>query len=136
MTAKIDLTDLFDLFAKTEEKPPIDPPISPEARRWRANFTTNVEAILRVRKLSRPAAEEAAYQNVLVEFLNGSMPANCDPNACFWCLRIEEPGAPLIPLGYGERVAWLHREPCAEKWRDHRRTDAIEKLAAMEIVRP
>ena len=39
MTAKIDLTDLFDLFAKTEEKPPIDPPISPEARRWRANFT-------------------------------------------------------------------------------------------------
>ena len=54
----------------------------------------------------------------------------------FGALQIEEPGAPLIPLGYGERVAWLHREPCAEKWRDHRRTDAIEKLAAMEIVRP
>ena len=136
MTAKIDLTDLFDLFAKTEEKPPIDPPISPEARRWRANFTTNVEAILRVRKLSRPAAEEAAYQNVLVEFLNGSMPANCDPNACFWCLRIEGAGRAFDPTRVRGARSWLHREPCAEKWRDHRRTDAIEKLAAMEIVRP
>jgi hypothetical protein len=109
---------------------------TPTARKWRQTFSDNLTTVMRVRKLPRRAAEKAAYQNVIVEFLNDSMPANCDPNTCLWCRRIEEPGAPLIPLGVGRQTAWLHRDPCADRWRDHRRVEAIAKLAAMGIAAP
>ena len=119
---------LVDLFCEAEKLPSLG--------EWRVCFETTIQTVMRIRELSRPAAEKAAYQNILVDFLNDSMPADCDPNICLWCRRVEEPGAVLVPLGVGRRTAWLHREGCADQWRDHRRADAVAKLAAMGIVRP
>jgi hypothetical protein len=119
---------LMDLFGQAEQLPSLG--------EWRVRFETIVQTVMRVRKLPRPAAEKAAYQNVIVEFLNDSMPSNCDPNTCLWCRRVEDPAAPLIPLGIGRQTAWLHRDPCSDLWRDHRRIEAIAKLASMGIVAP
>ena len=118
---------LTDLFWQAEKLPSIG--------EWRVRFETTVRTLMRVRSLPRPEAEKAAYQNVLVEFLNDEIPTLADPNSCFWCRRPEEPGAVLIPLGVGRRTAWLHRE-CGEKWRVHRRANAIAKLTEMGVVRP
>jgi hypothetical protein len=133
MTAKIDLTDLFDLFAKTEERPPIDPPISPEARRWRANFTTNVEAVLRVRDIPRVEAERVAFENTVTTFLDADRP-NADLGFCIHCgssARADD----LRPMGGGSRHSWVHQN-CWQAWSERRREDAIAELAAMGIVKP
>jgi hypothetical protein len=133
VTAKIDLTDLFDMFAKTEEKPPIDPPISPEARRWRANFTTNVEAVLRVRDIPRVEAERVAFENTVTTFLDANRP-DTDPNRCAHCGSSERPNE-LRPMGGGARHSWVHNG-CWPDWFARRRADAIAELAAMGIVSP
>ena len=100
MTAKIDLTDLFELFAKTEEKPPVAPPVSPEARRWRRVFADNVAAVLRVRANSIEA-RKVAYENTVTAFLDATHP-NTDPNRCAHCGGPETPDAVLQPIGWGD----------------------------------
>ena len=107
----------------------------PSLGEWRVRFETTVLTVMRIRNLPRPEAEKAAYQNVLVEFLNDAMPAGCDPNTCLWCRRPEEPGHVLIPLGIGRQTAWLHRE-CSDRWREARRADAVKTLAKMDIAEP
>ena len=57
---------LTDLFWQAEKLPSIG--------EWRVRFETTVRTLMRVRSLPRLEAEKAAYQNVLVEFLNGEMP--------------------------------------------------------------
>jgi hypothetical protein len=119
---------LMDLFWKS--------PSLAISNKCRSCFDNHLVIVTRVRGLSGDEAKRAAFENVLVEFQDDDFPRHSDPNACLWCRRPEEPGAPLIPLGLGRQTAWLHRDPCAEKWRQTRRADAIAKLAAMGIVRP
>ena len=133
MTAKIDLTDLFELFAKTEEEPPVAPPVSPEARRWRRVFADNVAAILRVRADSI-GARKVAYENTLTAFLDATHPST-DQNRCAHCGGPETPDAVLKPIGWGVRHAWLH-DDCWAAWREARRNAAIAELATAGIVGP
>ena len=134
MTAKIDLSDLLELFAKPEERPLVEPPVSPEARKWRRVFATNVEAILRVRADSIDA-RKAAYESAVTAFLDAAHP-NTDPSrGCAHCGLLETPDAVLLPIGWGARHTWLHSD-CRAPWREGRRNAAIAALAAAGVVGP
>ena len=135
MTAKIDLSDLFDLFGKVEEILPVAPPVSPEARKWRGIFGDNLAVVLRARNIPRTEAEKVAFANTVTAFLNASHP-NTPSDRCHYCGKLETPGAPLQPIGWGARHTWLHADPCWASWRDRRRADAIASVAEMGVTAP
>ena len=107
---------------------------TPEAASWRCFFEEKTDLVERVRGLPRPEAERAAFDIVLVEFLNRTHP-DTDPNRCAWCGKRETPDAILLPMGVGARHAWLHSGCCAP-WREGQRNAAAEALAAMGIAEP
>jgi hypothetical protein len=106
--------------------------IAAAADEWRRIFEDHVATVMRVRRLPRPEAERAAYDIVVVEFLNATHP-DTDPNRCAWCGRAETPGGVLLPFGVGPH-AWMHSD-CWESWRAQRRAKAEEDLARLGIVR-
>jgi hypothetical protein len=105
-----------------------------DAPRWRRLLEDKTIVVQRVRNLSQAEAERVALQIVLVEFLNATHSAT-DPTCCAWCGRPETPDATLLPIGGGDRHAWLHSD-CWTPWCEWRRTEAIADLAAMGIVEP
>ena len=100
-----------------------------DARRWRREFEDRTIVVQRVRNLPPGEAERAAYEIVLVEFLNATHP-DTDANRCAWCGKPEA----LLPIGVGPH-AWLHSR-CWESWRERRKAKAIDQLAAMGIEAP
>ena len=100
---------------------------------WPWLFEERVAHVMRLRNLPQVEAERAAYEIVLVEFLNASHP-DTDPNRCGQCGKSETPGEILLPIGVG-RHAWLH-DRCWQAWRDRRRTEAIAMLAEAGITKP
>jgi hypothetical protein len=102
-----------------------DPPS--DARCWRRKFEDRTIVVQRVRNLPKAEAERAAFDIVLVEFLNTTHP-DTDPSRCAQCGRAETPDATLLPIGVGARHAWLHNH-CWEAWRADRRAVAIAALA-------
>jgi hypothetical protein len=106
--------------------------IAATAGEWSRIFEGHVATVMRVRRLPRPEAERAAYDIVVVEFLNATHP-DTDPNRCAWCGRAETPGGVLLPFGVGPH-AWMHSD-CWESWRAQRRAKAEEDLARLGIVR-
>ena len=107
---------------------------TPEAASWRCFFEQRVDLIRTVRGLSRAEAECAGYEQLLITFLNKTYP-NTSPHACAGCGGPETPAAQLLPIGWGERHAWLHRD-CWASWRVQRRVKAEEELARLGVVRP
>ena len=105
-----------------------------DARRWLRKFEDRTIVVQRVRNLPQAEAERAAYDIVVVDFLNATHP-DTDPNRCACCGRAETPSNILLPIGVGARHAWLH-DDCWALWRAGRRRAAIEALAAMGIVEP
>jgi hypothetical protein len=103
-----------------------------DASRWRRKFEDRTIVVQRVRHLPRVEAERAAYEMVLVEFLNATHP-DTDPSRCAWCSRPETPGGVLLPIGVGARHAWLH-DACHAPWRERRRAEAIAALAEAGIA--
>src|SRR6478609_8683749 len=91
---------------------------TPEAASWRCFFEEKTDLVERVRGLPRPEAERAAFDIILVEFLNRTHP-DTDPNRCASCGKSETPDATLLPIGVGVRHAWLH-SGCWESWRERR----------------
>jgi hypothetical protein len=132
ITAKLDLTDLFELFGKTVEKPLVDLPVSPEARKWRRTFERHLATVMTVRGLRSDAAEKVAFENTVTEFLNATHP-DTDPNRCAHCRRAETPGEVLLPIGVGPH-SWLHSS-CWAPWRERRKAEAINQLAKIGIER-
>jgi hypothetical protein len=104
-----------------------------DARRWRRKFEDRTIVVQRVRNLPQAEAERAAFQMVLVEFLNDSHP-DTDPSRCAWCGKPETPDATLLPIGVGPH-SWLHN-CCWAEWREGRRAEAIAMLAGMGITEP
>jgi hypothetical protein len=86
---------------------------------------------MQIRGLPRREAERAAFDIILIEFLNRAQP-DADPNRCASCGKSERPDATLLPFGVGVRHTWL----CWEAWRAQRRTEAIGRLAAIGIAEP
>jgi hypothetical protein len=101
---------------------------------WRRKFEDSTIVVQRIRNLPKAEAELAAFDIVLVEFLNATH-SDTDPSRCVWCGRPETPEAALLPIGVGARHAWLH-DDCWAPWREARRKAAIETLAAMGIGEP
>jgi hypothetical protein len=66
--------------------------------------------------------------------LNWTHP-NTDPTRCALSGKAETPDATLLPIGVGERHAWLHPD-CWEAWRAQRRVKAEDDLARLGVVRP
>jgi hypothetical protein len=97
-------------------------------------FENHVANTMRVRGLPPPEADRAAFQMVLVEFLNAAHP-NTPSDRCAWCGRPETPDATLLPIGWCARHTWLH-SGCWAPWREARRKAAIETLAGMGITEP
>ena len=102
---------------------PPPPPPSPE----RQAFEAAVARVMRIRGLSRPEAERAAYEILLVEFLNAPIPTPIRAAALI-AARVETPDATLQPIGWGARHTWLHPD-CWAPWRERRRAEAIAALA-------
>ena len=107
---------------------------TPEAASWRCFFEQRVDLVEAVRGLSRAEAERAAYEQVLITFLNKTYP-DTSPHACAECGGSETPDATLLPIGWGERHAWLH-SGCLDSWRTQRRLKAQDDLARLGVVRP
>jgi hypothetical protein len=105
-----------------------------EPNRWRRVLAEKIETILKIRGLPRPDAEREAFQHVLIEFLNVTHP-DTDPTRCAQCGGPETPDAALLPIGCGDRHAWLHRG-CWEPWRTRRRPMAEEELTRLGVARP
>jgi hypothetical protein len=103
--------------------PPPPPPPSPE----RQMFEAAVARVMRIRGLSRVGGERVAFEIALINRLNATHP-NTDPSRCAHCARPETPDAALLPIGCGERHAWLHSD-CWTLWRERRRAAAIAALA-------
>jgi hypothetical protein len=94
-------------------------------------FEAHLSTIMRVRGLPRREAEQAAFENTIVDHLNSSHP-NTLSDRCAHCGRRSET---LLPIGVGERHTWLHAA-CWEQWRGDRREKAISELAEAGIERP
>jgi hypothetical protein len=109
----------------------VDP--AADAHRWRRKFEEVTIVVQRVRNLPQAEAKRAAFDIVLVEFLNATH-RDTDPNRCAWCSKPETPGAVLLPIGVGPH-SWLH-SGCWTPWRERRRTEAIATLAGMGITEP
>jgi hypothetical protein len=105
-----------------------------DASRWRRKFEDGTIVVRRVRNLPQAEAERAAYEIVLVEFLNATHP-DTDPNRCAYCGKRETPDATLLPIGIGVRHAWLHWD-CWTPWRTRRRAEAEDNLARLGVMRP
>ena len=107
----------------------LEAPDEPAAgtHRWLRKFEDRTVVVQRVRNLPQAEAERAAYNIVLVEFLNATHP-DTDPNRCAHCGRLETVDAPLLPIGVGVHHTWLHSD-CWEPWRERRRAQAIATLA-------
>jgi hypothetical protein len=97
-----------------------------EPDRWRRALAEKVETIMQPRGLTRHDAEREAFRHLMVEYLNETHP-NTDPTHCAHCSKTETPDATLLPLGWGERHAWLYRG-CWEAWRAQRRVNAEDAL--------
>ena len=104
---------------------------TPEAASWLCFFEEKVEVVERVRGLPRLEAERVAFEIVLVEYLNATHP-DTDPSRCAECGGHETPDAALSPIGASASHAWLHQD-CWAPWRERRRAEAIDQLAAMKI---
>jgi hypothetical protein len=101
------------------------------AHRWLRKFEDRTIVVQRVRNLPQAEAERAAYDIVLVEFLNATHP-NTDPSRCAHCRRAETPREVLLPIGVGPH-SWLHPN-CWTPWRERRRREAIAALAEAGIT--
>jgi hypothetical protein len=105
-----------------------------EPDRWRRALTEKVETIMQPRGLTRHDAEREAFRHLMVEYLNATHP-NTDPTRCAHCIKTETPDATLLPFGWGEGHAWLHRD-CWASWRDQRRAKVEDDLARLRVVKP
>jgi hypothetical protein len=103
------------------------------AHRWRREFEDRTIVIQRVRNLPQAEAERAAFDIVLVEFLNATHP-DTDPNRCAGCGRPETRDSVLLPFGVSTH-GWLHQS-CRDPWAEARRKAAVETLAGMGITEP
>jgi hypothetical protein len=99
---------------------------------WPRRFENHAETVRWLRGLARPKAERAAFDIVLIEFLNATLP-DTDPNRCVSCRRPETSAATLLPIG--SRHVWLHSN-CWEAWRARRVAKAEKDLARVGIVKP
>ena len=106
--------------------------IAAVAGEWRRIFERRVATVMRVRNLLRGEAEQAAFDIVLIEFLDAAHP-DTPSDRCAHCGKLEEPGATLQPIGLGVRHTWLHRH-CWEPWRAARRVKAIVELTELGIA--
>jgi hypothetical protein len=132
---------LDDILGLPPPKPPDDPPPGAGARRLddilnppppplpplRQTFEAEIARVMQIRGLSRLEAERAAFDIVLVEFLNATHP-DTNPNRCAYCGKPEAPDATLLPIGWSDRHAWLHPD-CGAPWRADRRAKGIAALA-------
>jgi hypothetical protein len=100
---------------------------------WPWLFEERVAHDMRHRNLPRVEAKRAAFDIVLVEFLNRNH-ANTPSDRCAWCGRPETADDTLLPFGVN-RHAWLH-DDCWASWRARRRAEAIHHLAARGIEAP
>jgi hypothetical protein len=105
-----------------------------ESDRWRRHRTETIETIITMRGLARPDAEREAFKHVLIEYSNETHP-DTDPDRCAHCGGPETPDATLLPIGWGDRHAWLH-SGCLDPWRAQRRLKAEDGLARLGVVRP
>ena len=112
----------------------ISSPSTTDVHRPAPAFEVEVARVMQIRGLPRPAAEGAAFDIILVEFLNRTHP-DTDPNRCTWCGRPETADATLLPIGVGVRHAWLHPD-CWAPWREGRRAQAIAALAEAGVIKP
>jgi hypothetical protein len=101
--------------------------LKPPPSRERQAFEAAVARVMQSRGLSRAEAERAAFETVLINRLNAIHP-DTDPSRCAHCARPETPDATLLPVGWGERHAWLH-DACWAPWRERRRAEAIAARA-------
>jgi hypothetical protein len=122
------------LVALRDHKEAVVAELRRAAGEWRRIFERHVARVMRIRGLPRIEAERAAYEVVLVEFLNIAHP-DTPSNRCAHCGRPETPGATLQPIGWGARHTWLHND-CWEQWRTGRRVKAEDELARLGIVKP
>jgi hypothetical protein len=105
-----------------------------ESDRWRRVLAEKIETVVKIRGLPRPEAEHEAFQHVLIEYLNVTH-SDTDPNLCAHCGSPETPDATLLPIGWGDRHAWLH-SGCLDPWRAQRRLRAEDDLARLGVARP
>jgi hypothetical protein len=106
--------------------------------------------------LPRPYAEREAFEHVLIEYLNETAETESDRWRRALAEKVETvmtirasqhrsdalrslwpprtPDATLLPIGWGERHAWLH-SGCLDPWRTQRRLTAEEELARLGVVR-
>ena len=120
-----------EIFGSGKQAKPT--PISPTAANWIKAFEDSVEAILRVRKVSRVEAEGVAFINTVNAFLDANRP-NSDQNKCAHCGSSKRPND-VRPFGGGNRHSWVHNG-CWPDWSARRREAAIAELTAMGIVKP
>jgi hypothetical protein len=79
-----------------------------ESDHWRRVLAEKTQTIMMIRGLSRHDAEREAFEHVVIEFLNETRP-NSDLTRCAHCCGPETPDATLLPIGWGDRHAWLHQ---------------------------
>jgi hypothetical protein len=101
--------DVERLRARDDKQAVVDAILAAETEphRWRRVLAEKVETIMTIRGLSRLDAEREAFQHVLIEYLNETHP-NTDPIRCAHCGGPETPNATSLPIGWGDRHAWLH----------------------------
>jgi hypothetical protein len=104
-----------------------------QVHRWLRKFEDRTIVVQGVRNLPLAQAERAAFDIILVEFLNATHP-DTDPGRCAWCGKRELPSNILLPFGVSTHV-WLH-DLCWAPWRERRLAEAIAELAKAGIAEP
>jgi hypothetical protein len=105
-----------------------------EPARWRRRLAEKIETIVTIRGLSQASAKAEAFKHVVIEYMDETHP-DTDPRVCAHCHGPNLPLTPTVPIGVGERHAWLHQR-CWEPWSERRRAEAVVALAKMGIIAP
>jgi hypothetical protein len=109
-------------------------PNSNTAARWHRWFEDRSIVVQRARDMPPEQAKAEAFRHIVIEYLNETHP-DTDPRICAHCRGPDLPLTPTLPIGWGERHAWLH-SGCLDSWRTQRRLKAEDDLARLGVVRP
>jgi hypothetical protein len=121
-----------DIACSADSTAPLRPAQSWTSEDWLAVYDEKAGIAEYNHGLSRQEAEKRAVEHCMAEWLYQHPVTTDADDGCLTCGSTDLPNNPLLAIGLGGGLVWLHRE-CSTAWRVGRIAAAVASLAAMGI---